>query len=521
MIFSNENNALRIKIAAGVDMLANAVKVTLGPSGRNVAIRSNRGYPVLTKDGVSVAEQVQYPEDPIMDLGIQMVKEAASMANRAGGDGTTTATVLAQAVIADTMAHHSDVNPMQLKAGIDRASFHIQNQLESLALPCSDLETLTKVATISANGDRDIADLIAGTVYKYRDDLDSIMVTKGNSPGDYLEEEKGYIIKKGLVDGSLASDSNGKLELTKGILILINGPLEDAADLHAIFTMFDEHGGEFKSLTIIAESFSKEVIARSIGNNNAHTVKVALIKSPEFAMRRTFVMGDLAAYTDGTIFTEASEVSIDKCGTYDVLNSNMSGTRIAQKKMPNQKLVDERVGMIRDYLAQGNLEKFDIEHCHERISKLTVGTGRIVVGGNTELEVRERFDRFVDALNASINAYKRGVVPGGGAALLWVAEKLKETDLSENKTDFNLGYEIAIKAIQAPFHQIFNNAAIEVGDHADKVKEIHQAYNLVTDEHGHCLEVGVIDPLAVTMSSVNYALNVAGMILTTEAAVIN
>lgn len=526
VIINDQNNKLKLKLAEGVNILSAAVGVTLGPSGRNVILKGINDFPVVTKDGVSVARKV-YVEDSVAQLGVEMMKEVSLRADEEGGDGTTTATVIAGDVLHRALEEpeYQGYNVMEMRLGMQAASEYILDKLKEVSRPCKDYESVFKAARISANDDANIAEKVATAVIQYKDSLSSISVYKGRTEHDAVETVNGYSFNRGWFNPTLVTNSNQLIELTDARVVLCAHELDDLEETQKIIST---SGG--KDILILADGFSNEVInfCSRHSRDSQRRGNIALVKSPGHANRKAQSLSDLAAMTGGTISSSIHDVNCNEFGFCESVTVSQKMTKIFPISEDSiDAKIKERVDGIIEYLKTDALPEFEIEFCQHRLSMLRDGLCHIKVGGATELTVKERFDRYVDALNAGINAYKEGVVAGGGSTLINISveffndEEAVFEKYGEVSVDFKKGFELAMVSIQKPFYKIFENSGmlpdtyyqgITSGDH-------QTAYNLRTDAVGDMFEVGVIDPVTVTSSSVKYALDVSSIILTTEATV--
>lgn len=526
---NNETNDLKKSIAQGVKMLSDAVGVTLGPFGRNVVLKGVNGFPEITKDGVSVAKKVNHPQEPIAQLGIDMVKEVSLRANEEGGDGTTTATVIAGQLVHEALDEkYKESNVMEMRQGIVAASEFILHSLNEMAVECRSYDYIRQAAAISANGDNSIAEVIAEQIIDFKDSLSSIHVQKGKTEKDQVEVIKGYSINRGWFNPNIVSQGNQLLELENPYIFLIENECKNLDAFNTILSSVPTGG----QALVIADGFSDDIILTCINFNRTRNGKtIGIVRTPEHANRKAQTMQDLAAYLgttvhsvigdngDGNTFGTCSKVIISQKDT-----KFFHGDNVLQEV---KDCINNRIDEIDEYLKRDNLDRFDIEHSYRRRSMLRDGLCFIKAGGATDLSTEERYRRYEDAVNASINAYREGVVAGGGSALYRIASDFftNKDDyyqgLDNPTPDFKQGFELAMSAIQRPLNKIFANAGKDPSDYIEGIEsgDDSTTYNLRTGVVGQMFDIDVIDPVVVTKSSVKYALDIAGLILTTEAAV--
>ncbi|WP_462164746.1 chaperonin GroEL [Pseudoalteromonas xiamenensis] len=510
----------RSKMLNGVNILADAVKVTLGPKGRNVVLDKSFGAPVITKDGVSVAKEIEL-EDKFENMGAQMVKEVASKANDAAGDGTTTATVLAQAIVNEGLkAVAAGMNPMDLKRGIDKAVAVAVQELKALSVPCADAKAIAQVGTISANSDSEIGDIIATAMEKVGRESGVITVEEGQSLENELDVVEGMQFDRGYLSPYFINNAEkGAVELDNPYILLVD---KKVSNIRELLPTLEAVAKASKPLLIIAEDLEGEALATLVVNNMRGIVKVAAVKAPGFGDRRKAMLQDIAILTGGTVISEEVGLELDKAtaedlGTAKRVVITKDDTTIIDGA-GDQGAIDGRVSQIKAQVEEATSD-YDKEKLQERMAKLAGGVAVIKVGAATEVEMKEKKDRVEDALHATRAAVEEGVVPGGGVALVRVAAKI--TELTGDNEDQNHGIKVALRAMEAPLRQIVTNAGDEASVVVNNVKagEGNYGYNAATGVYADMLEMGILDPTKVTRSALQYAASVAGLMITTEAMV--
>ncbi|WP_462152311.1 chaperonin GroEL [Pseudoalteromonas xiamenensis] len=510
----------RSKMLNGVNILADAVKVTLGPKGRNVVLDKSFGAPVITKDGVSVAKEIEL-EDKFENMGAQMVKEVASKANDAAGDGTTTATVLAQAIVNEGLkAVAAGMNPMDLKRGIDKAVAVAVQELKALSVPCADAKAIAQVGTISANSDSEIGDIIATAMEKVGRESGVITVEEGQSLENELDVVEGMQFDRGYLSPYFINNAEkGAVELDNPYILLVD---KKVSNIRELLPTLEAVAKASKPLLIIAEDLEGEALATLVVNNMRGIVKVAAVKAPGFGDRRKAMLQDIAILTGGTVISEEVGLELDKAtaedlGTAKRVVITKDDTTIIDGA-GDQGAIDGRVSQIKAQIEEATSD-YDKEKLQERMAKLAGGVAVIKVGAATEVEMKEKKDRVEDALHATRAAVEEGVVPGGGVALVRVAAKI--TELTGDNEDQNHGIKVALRAMEAPLRQIVTNAGDEASVVVNNVKagEGNYGYNAATGVYADMLEMGILDPTKVTRSALQYAASVAGLMITTEAMV--
>lgn len=512
-------NSARQRMLKGVNVLADAVKVTLGPKGRNVVLDKSFGSPVITKDGVSVAKEIEL-EDKFENMGAQMVKEVASKANDEAGDGTTTATVLAQSIISEGLkAVAAGMNPMDLKRGIDKAVIAAVAELKELSRPCDNSKAIAQVGTISANSDTTIGEIIASAMDRVGKE-GVITVEEGTGLNDELEVVEGMQFDRGYLSPYfITNQENGTVELDHPFILLVDKKIGNIRELLPVLEGVAKSG---KPLLLIAEDVEGEALATLVVNNMRGIVKAAAVKAPGFGDRRKAMLQDIAVLSGATVISEEIGMELDKAtlehlGTAKRVVINKDNTTIVDGN-GDDAAIKGRVSQIRQQIEETSSD-YDREKLQERLAKLAGGVAVIKVGAATEVEMKEKKMRVEDALHATRAAVEEGVVPGGGVALVRAASKLSA--LRGDNEDQNVGIKLALRAMEAPLRQIASNAGAEGSVVANNVKngEGNYGYNAGNDTYGDMLEMGILDPTKVTRSALQFASSVAGLMITTEAMV--
>ncbi|WP_119393913.1 chaperonin GroEL [Salinibius halmophilus] len=513
-------DSARTRMVAGVNLLADAVKVTLGPKGRNVVLEKSFGAPSITKDGVSVAKEIEL-KDRFENMGAQMVKDVASQANDNAGDGTTTATVLAQAFVNEGVkAVAAGMNPMDLKRGIDKATAAVVEELKKIAKPCEDSKAIAQVGTISANSDATIGQLIADAMDKVGTS-GVITVEEGSGFADELEVVEGMEFDRGYLSPYFVTNhENMTAELENPYVLLVDKKISAIRDLVPVLEAVSKSG---RPLMIIAEDIEGEALATLVVNNMRGTVKVAAAKAPGFGDRRKAMLQDIAILTGGTVISEEVGLSLDTTtlehlGSAKKVNLTKESTQVVDGAGDND-AISARVEQIKAEIANSSSD-YDKEKLQERMAKLAGGVAVIKVGAATEVEMKEKKDRVDDALHATRAAVEEGVVPGGGVALVRALSKLGE--LTGDNEDQNAGITLALRAMEAPLRQIVTNAGDEASVVLSNVKastDSNYGYNAATGVYGDMVEFGILDPAKVTRSALQAAASVASLMITTEAMV--
>ncbi|SCZ52796.1 chaperonin GroEL [Epibacterium ulvae] len=510
----------RNRMLAGVNVLADAVKVTLGPKGRNVVLEKSFGAPRITKDGVSVAKEIEL-EDKFENMGAQMVKEVASRTNDEAGDGTTTATVLAQAIVKEGLKQvAAGLNPMDLKRGIDLATAKVVEGIKEMAREVADSAEVAQVGTISANGEAEIGQQIAGAMQRV-----------GNEGVITVEENKGLETETDVVEGMqfdrgylspyfVTNADKMTAELEDCMILLHEKKL---SSLQPMVPLLEQVIQSQKPLLIIAEDVEGEALATLVVNKLRGGLKIAAVKAPGFGDRRKSMLQDIAILTGGQVISEdlgmkLESVTMDMLGTAKKVQITKDETTVVDGAGEKAE-IEARVAQIRTQIEETTSD-YDREKLQERVAKLAGGVAVIRVGGMTEVEVKERKDRVDDALNATRAAVQEGVIVGGGVALVQAGKAL--AGLEGANADQNAGIKIVSKAIEAPLRQIAENAGVDGAVVAGKVRESSETsfgFNAQTEEYGDMFSFGVIDPAKVTRTALEDAASVAGLLITTEAMV--
>jgi chaperonin GroEL len=509
----------RQRMLAGVNTLANAVRVTLGPKGRNVVIEKSFGSPTITKDGVSVAKEIELA-DKFENMGAQMVKEVSSATNDTAGDGTTTATVLAQSILTEGMkAVAAGMNPMDLKRGIDKAVITAVEALKKMSKPCADDKAIAQVGTISANADSEVGNIIAEAMAKVGKE-GVITVEEGSGFDNELDVVEGMQFDRGYLSPYFVNNQeNMTAEMDAPYILLYDKKISNIRDLLPILEGVAKAG---KPLLIIAEDVDGEALATLVINNMRGIVKVAAVKAPGFGDRRKAMLQDLAILSGATVISEEVGLSLEKATVEDL----GSAKKIIVTKEETTLIdgagikadIESRVTQIRTQMEETSSD-YDKEKLQERVAKLAGGVAVIKVGAATEVEMKEKKDRVDDALHATRAAVEEGVVPGGGVALIRVAGTLAK--LKGDNHDQDIGITIARRAMEEPMRQIASNAGDEASVVVNKVAEGkgNFGYNASNAEYGDMIEMGILDPTKVTRSALQNAGSVAGLMITTEAMI--
>ncbi|MFK5980336.1 MAG: chaperonin GroEL [Rhizobiaceae bacterium] len=509
----------RNKMLAGVDVLANAVKVTLGPKGRNVILDKSFGAPRITKDGVTVAKEIEL-EDKFENMGAQMVREVASKTNDAAGDGTTTATVLAQAIVREgAKAVAAGMNPMDLKRGIDLAVTDVIATLKKSAKPIKTSDEVAQVGTISANGEKQIGADIAEAMQKVGNE-GVITVEEAKTAETELEVVEGMQFDRGYLSPYFVTNTEKMIADMEDPYILLHE--SKLSNLQAMLPILEAVVQSSRPLMIIAEDVEGEALATLVVNKLRGGLKIVAVKAPGFGDRRKAMLEDIAVLTGGQVISEdlgikLENVTLDMLGTAKKVNVSKENTTIVDGA-GKKKDIEGRVNQIKAQIEETSSD-YDMEKLQERLAKLAGGVAVIRVGGATEVEVKEKKDRIDDALNATRAAVEEGVVPGGGVALLQASISIKAEGENDDQT---AGISIVRRALQAPIRQIAENAGDEgsiiVGNIVAK-KKTGYGYNAQTSEFGDMYKMGIIDPVKVVRHALQDAASIASLLVTTEAMV--
>jgi len=509
----------RKEILEGVDVLANAVKVTLGPKGRNVILEKTFGAPTITKDGVTVAKEIEL-ENKYQNMGAQMVKEVSSQTNDVAGDGTTTATVLAQSIVREGLKSvAAGMNPMDLKRGIDKATTVVVGELQKISTPCSDSNAISQVATISANADANIGEIIAQAMEKVGKE-GVITVEEGQGLENALDVVEGMQFDRGYLSPYFINNAEKQLvELENPYVLLHDKKISNIRDLLPTLEAVSKSG---KPLLIIAEDVEGEALATLVINSMRGIVKVAAVKAPGFGDRRKAMLEDIAILTGGQVISEEVGMTLEKTEINDlgtakrVVIDKENTTVIDGNGEANN--ISARVEQIRAQMNPSTSD-YDKEKLQERVAKLSDGVGVIKVGAATEVEMKEKKDRVEDALHATRAAVEEGVVAGGGVALIRAQTAL--ASLKGDNEEQDAGITILRRAIEAPLRTIAANAGDEASVVVASVKDgkANFGYNAANGEYGDMIQMGILDPTKVTRTALQNAASIAGLIVTTEAMV--
>ncbi len=511
----------RDALKRGVDKLANAVKVTLGPRGRNVVIEKSFGAPTVTKDGVTVAKEIEL-SDKVENMGAQMVREVASKTNDNAGDGTSTATVLAQSIIQTGLKNvTAGANPMELKRGIDTAVAAVVEELRNISEPVGDsLDSIRQVGSISANGDEEIGNSIADAMEKVgKDGVITVEEAKGTET--YLETVEGMQFDRGYLSPYFVTNSdNMTAEMEDPYILIFDKKISNMKDLLPVLEKVVQTG---KPLLIIAEDVEGEALATLVVNKLRGSLKIAAVKAPGFGDRRKAMLEDIAILTGGTVISEErgyklENATLDFLGTADRINIDKDNTTVVGGK-GKENDIKARVNQIKTQI-ENTTSDYDREKLQERLAKLSGGVAVLYIGAASEVEMKEKKARVEDALHATRAAVEEGIVPGGGVALLRTLKVFE--NLKAENNDQKVGFDIVKRALEAPLRAIANNAGVEGSIVVQKVLEGKDAfgYNARTEKYEDLTKAGVIDPTKVTRTALENAASVAGLMLTTEAVVV-
>jgi len=512
-------NDARVKMLRGVNVLADAVKVTLGPKGRNVVLDKSFGGPTITKDGVTVAKEIEL-EDKFENMGAQMVKEVASKANDEAGDGTTTATVLAQAIVNEGLKSiAAGMNPMDLKRGIDKAVIAAVAALQESSTPVTDNKAIEQVGTISANSDETVGQIIATAMDKVGTE-GVITVEEGQALTDELDVVEGMQFDRGYLSPYFINkQENGTVELENPFILLVD---KKVSNIRELLTTLEGVAKAGKPLLIIAEDVEGEALATLVVNNMRGIVKVAAVKAPGFGDRRKAMLQDVATLTAGTVISEEIGMELEKVTLEDLGQAKRviisKDNTIIIDGIGEEADIQARVSQIRGQIADSSSD-YDKEKLQERLAKLAGGVAVIKIGAATEIEMKEKKFRVEDALHATRAAVEEGVVAGGGVALVRAALAIK--DLEGSNEDQTHGVNVAIRAMEAPLRQIVANCGDEPSVVLNEVRngKGNYGYNAGNSTYGDMIAMGILDPTKVTRSALQFAASVAGLMLTTEAMI--
>ena len=509
----------RGRMLEGVNMLANAVKVTLGPKGRNVILDKSFGAPTVTKDGVSVAKEIEL-QDKFENMGAQMVKEVASHTSDEAGDGTTTATVLAQSILTEGLkAVAAGMNPMDLKRGIDKAVIAAVAEIESMSTPCEDTKAIAQVGTVSANNDTQVGEIIADSMDKVGKE-GVITVEEGSGLENELDIVEGMQFDRGYLSPYFINNQDSmSADLDEPYILLCDKKISNIRDMLPVLENVAKSG---KPLMVIAEDIEGEALATLVVNNMRGIVKIAAAKAPGFGDRRKAMLQDIAILTGATVISEEvgltlEGASLDDLGTAKRVSSSKENSTIIDGAGEKGD-IEGRIKQIRAEIEDTSSD-YDREKLQERLAKLAGGVAVIKVGASTEIEMKEKKARVEDALHSTRAAVEEGIVPGGGVALIRALQNIE--DLTGDNEDQNVGIQIALRAMSSPMRQIAENAGDEPAVVVDKVRSLkgNQGYDGATGEYGDMIELGIPDPAKVTRIALQAAASVAGLMITTEAMV--
>ena len=509
----------RTRLLAGVNTLANAVKVTLGPKGRNVVLDKSFGAPTVTKDGVSVAKEIEL-KDKFENMGAQMVKEVASKTSDEAGDGTTTATVLAQSILVEGLKSvAAGMNPMDLKRGIDKAVAAAVKEVESMATPCEDSKSIAQVGTVSANSDSEIGDIIADAMDKVGKE-GVITVEQGSGLANELEVVEGMQFDRGYLSPYFINNQDSmSAELEDPYVLLCDKKISNIRDMLPILESVAKAG---RPLMVVAEDIEGEALATLVVNNMRGIVKIAAAKAPGFGDRRKAMLQDIAILTGGTVISEEvgltlEGVSLDDLGTAKRVSSTKENTTIVDGAGEKAD-IEGRIKQIRAEIEETTSD-YDREKLQERLAKLAGGVAVIKVGAATEVEMKEKQARTEDALHSTRAAVEEGIVPGGGVALVRALQHIE--GLTGANEDQNVGIQIALRSMATPLKQIAQNAGDEPAVVYAKVRTLpaNEGYDGANGEYGDMIERGIPDPAKVVRIALQAAASVGGLMITTEAMV--
>ncbi len=509
----------RNRMLAGVDILANSVKVTLGPKGRNVVLDKSFGAPTITKDGVSVAKEIELA-DKFENMGAQMVKEVASQTSDVAGDGTTTATVLAQSIVREGMKSvAAGMNPMDLKRGIDQAVTKVVDAIQGMSTPCTDSKAIAQVGTISANSDTAVGDIIAKAMDKVGKE-GVITVEEGSGLDNELDVVEGMQFDRGYLSPYFINNQDSmSVELDDPMILVYDKKISNIRDLLTVLENVAKAG---RPLLIIAEDVEGEALATLVVNNMRGILKVAAVKAPGFGDRRKAMLEDIATLTGATVIAEEVGLTLEKC-TLDDLGQ----AKKVQITKDNTTVIDgaggkddieARIKQIRAHIDEATSD-YDKEKLQERLAKLAGGVAVIKVGAATEVEMKEKKARVEDALHSTRAAVEEGVVAGGGTALVRSLSAIES--LEGDNAEQTIGISILRRALEEPLRQIVENAGKEGSVVLNEVKQAsgNTGYNAASDEYGDMVAMGILDPAKVTRTALQNAASIAGLMITTEAMI--
>ena len=513
----------RQQMARGASILTRAVKATLGPRGRNVVIQKTFGYPAVTKDGVSVAREIEL-EDQFEDMGAQMVKEVAARTSDIAGDGTTTATVLAYSIFQEGLkAVVAGMNPMDIKRGIDRAVESAMEELKQMSVACKDSTAIAQVGTVSANGDEEIGGLIASAMEKVGKE-GVITIEEGTGLANELAIVEGMQFDRGFLSPYFTNKpENMTAELEDALVLLCDRNLSSIHDLIPLLEAVAKAG---KSLLVIAEEVEGEALATLVVNAMRGIIKVVAVKSPGFGDRRKAMLQDIAALTGGQIISEEAGLNLEKTtlahlgSTRKIIVSRDTTTLIGGNGTTDA--IEARIKQIRHEMEE-SASDYDREKLQERLAKLSSGVAELKVGGATEIAMKEKKDRVEDAMHATRAAVEEGVVPGGGVALVRVMQAVQAHGLKGENPDQDIGIKIVLRAMEQPLREIVTNSGIEPSVVLNEVKKQsgNYGYNAQSAEYGDMIALGILDPAKVVRVALQNASSIAGLMITTEVMIAN
>lgn len=511
----------RKRLADGAAVLARAVKATLGPKGRNVLIYKSFGPPAMTKDGVSVAKEINL-EDKFEDMGAQMVKEVAAHTSELAGDGTTTATVLAEAILGEGLkAVAAGMNPMDLKRGVDLAVDASVDELRTLSTPCETNVAIRQVGTVSANGDEDIGKVIADAMEKVGHE-GVLTIEEGSGLENEMEIVEGLQFDRGYLSPYFITDQEElRAELDEPYILLYDKKISNINDL---LPLLESIAKSSRPLLLIAEDVEGEALATLVINHVRGVLKAVAVKAPGFGDRRKEMLQDVAIVTGGTVISEETglsleNVTLEQLGSAQKTVSDKDNTTLIGGGGNSQE-IDGRIRQLKKRVADTSAE-YDKEKLQERIAKLSGGVAVLKVGAATEIEMKEKKDRVEDAMNATRAAIEEGVVPGGGVALIRTQQELRSKDLAGANADQGMGINIVLKALEQPLRVLVENSGEDASDILSEIRrgDTNFGYNGQTEEFGDLVEMGIIDPTKVVRVALQNAASVAGLMITTEAMI--
>ncbi len=512
-------DSARDRMVAGVNILANAVKVTLGPKGRNVVLERSFGAPTVTKDGVSVAKEIEL-KDRFENMGAQMVKEVASKTSDIAGDGTTTATVLAQSIVREGMKYvAAGMNPMDLKRGIDKAVLAVTEELKKLSKPCSTSKEIAQVGSISANSDADIGEIIANAMEKVGKE-GVITVEDGKSLQNELDVVEGMQFDRGYLSPYFINNPDKQVAILENPFVLLFD--KKISNIRDLLPVLEQVAKASRPLLIVAEDVEGEALATLVVNNIRGILKTCAVKAPGFGDRRKAMLEDIAVLTGGQVIAEEVGLTLEKATLDDLgqavrIEVGKENTIIIDGAGQTER-IEARVKMIRVQIEEATSD-YDREKLQERVAKLAGGVAVIKVGAATEVEMKEKKARVEDALHATRAAVEEGIVPGGGVALLRARASLG--DVKGDNHDQDAGIKIVLRAMEQPLREIVANAGEEPSVVVNKVVEGtgNYGFNAATGEYGDMVEMGVLDPTKVTRTALQNAASIASLMLTTDCMV--